>query len=473
MELPSENEIIKSICEDSFYEFLKFSWPELEPTTELINNWHIEYLCNLFQKEMERIAENKPNTKDIIINIPPRTLKSTIVSVMLNAWAWAKYPHLKFIGCSFSGNLAVEHAVKSRRLIEGEFYRNKWGIDFKMTTDQNVKSFFENSKTGFRKGVGTGGTLTGSGCDVLVVDDILNPEESYSEVEREKANRWYKETAYNRLNNPEVGLRIIIMQRLHEEDLTGWCLKYQPDKYNFICLPATSEGNISPSELSKNYEDGFLFKKRLNKNVLDDFKQTLGSFGYSGQYLQNPMPAGGGIFKREWFKYYKQMPEVKRSVWVWDTAVKKGEENDFSAGILICEGVDNNFYVPKIRRERVEYPELKRLIPQEFNADKSNYVLIEDKSSGQQLIQELKTSLPLPIIPVEVVKDKVTRANLVSPLVEAGFVYLPEGASWISDFIFELCNFPKAKHDDQVDAFCHGLNYLKNKQENKVSVTWI
>lgn len=452
--------IQKELYERSYYDFFIGAWDILEPTNPLDENWHIKYLCDLLQAELERIIAGRAKTQDIIINIPPRTLKSSIVTVLFNAWVWARYPHIRFISCSYSGSMAMELSVKTRRVLESTWYQSFWADKFNLCTDQNVKSFFENDKSGFRKAVGAGGSLTGSGCDIMLIDDILNPEQAHSDVERENANRWYKETAYSRLNNPKTGVRIIIMQRLHEDDLTGWCLKNQPKRYNQICIPATDDGHISPPELSKYYDAGYMFPSRLGKQYLDEIKAAVGSYGYAGQYMQSPSPLGGGMFRREWFRYYSILPKTKRKVWAWDTAVKAKSQNDYTCGILISEGHQGGFYIEKVVRLRLEYPEVKRLVLQEYQASMSNAVLIEDKSSGQELIQEFKRGITIPLIPLQPLADKITRASIVSPSVEAGNVLLSEGAQWVADFIHELTTFPNSRHDDQVDAFVYALDWL-------------
>ena len=207
----TQTDLVRSICKDSYYEFFNIAWEVLEPTTALIPNWHIKYLCDLLQCEIERIANDKPKDRDIIINVPPRSLKSSIATVFLNAWAWIKYPQLKFITASYSEKLAVQHSVATRRLIESEWYREHFGYSFKLTSDQNVKSWFENDKTGMRKAVGVGSGITGSGGDVIIADDPINPDLAMSEVERKNCIEWYNQTLYSRLNNQAIGLKVVVM----------------------------------------------------------------------------------------------------------------------------------------------------------------------------------------------------------------------------------------------------------------------
>jgi len=463
MQIPELSEINKELCKREYYEFFKQSWNILNPFDNLVDNWHIKYLCNILQSEILRIVNYKPKLKDIIINIPPRSLKSSIVNIFLNAWAWTFAPHLKFLSASYSGDLAVEMAVKTRRLIDSDWYQEKWGEVVSFAQDQNVKSRFENTRGGSRKSTGVGGTITGAGGDVIIIDDPLNPLDAHSEVKRKEAITWFKETMYSRLDNQKIGIRIIIMQRVHEEDLTGWLLKTQPEKWEHICIPVTDDYEIKPKNLAKFYKDGFFFPGRFSQEVLNDSKKVMGSYGYAGQMGQRPAPEGGGIFKREWFKYYQELPKIKRKLWSWDTAAKAKEENCYTVGQLWGIGVEG-FYLIDLIRKKMQYPELKRIILNAYESSPASGVLIEDKSSGQSVIQDLKNSTTLPILEIQPVKDKTTRAHLASPTVEAGKCFLPQGAEFIPDFLSELAIFPNGQFDDQVDSFTQFINYINSKQ---------
>jgi len=459
----SKQDLIRSICKDSYYEFFNIAWEVLEPTTELIQNWHIKYLCDKLQAEVERIANKKPKDKDIIINIPPRSLKSSITTIFLNAWAWIKYPHLKFIAASFAQELANSLSMSTRRLIESNWYQEHFGNIFKLTTDQNTKSWFENDKGGMRKAVGVGSGITGMGADVICVDDALNPQMADSEAERINCLEWYDKTLFSRLNNQNIGLRVVIMQRLHENDLTGHLLGKRASYYKHICIPVENTEMISPKYLVGKYENGLFFPKRFPLSSLQEYKSNLGSYGYSGQMLQSPSPEGGGIIKQEWWKYYTNLPNTKRKIWSWDTAVKTGTQNDYSVGILFGE-TDTGYYLIDCVRGKWEYPELKRMVQACNNKHKADTILIEDKSSGQQIIQDLQRGTNLPIINFKTDKDKQARVRICSSTIESGRVFLPENAEWLVDFLKEFNNFPNAKHDDIVDSTTQGLIYLTREK---------
>ena len=465
----SKTDLVRSICEDSYFEFFNIAWGVLEPTTKLISNWHIKYLCDMLQAEVERIVAGKPKDKDIIINIPPRSLKSSITTVYLNAWAWIKYPHLKFITASYNQELANSLSMASRRLIESDWYHKHFGHIFKLTTDQNTKSWFENNNGGMRKAVGVGSGITGMGADVICVDDALNPQMADSEAERINCLEWYDKTLFSRLNNQDIGIRIVIMQRLHQNDLTGHLLNKRAMYYKHICIPVENTELISPKELVGNYVNGLFFPKRFPASSLPEYKSNLGAYGYSGQMLQSPSPKGGGIIKQEWWKYYTDLPNINHKVWSWDTAVKTGTQNDYSVGILFGEA-ENGYYVIDFIRGKWEYPELKRMVQACNNKHIAETILIEDKSSGQQLIQDLKRGTNLPIINFKTDRDKKARVRVCSGTIESGRVFLPENASWLVDFLKEFNNFPNAKNDDIVDATTQGLIDLNNKKYITVDV---
>jgi len=224
----------KKLCELSFYEFFKQAWHVVEPSIELSTNWHHKYLCDILQKEAERIIANKPKTKDIVINIPFRSTKSLLVTVMFPVWAWIKNPKFRFITASYSAELSIEHATRSRDVINSEWFKDRWGEVFHIKKDQNLKARYENNFLGVRRATSVGGTVTGQGGDFLLVDDPVSPQHAASEVERENANEWYRTTFYSRLNNPLTGIRIVIMQRIHDNDLSGFLLSGGKTEPEFI-----------------------------------------------------------------------------------------------------------------------------------------------------------------------------------------------------------------------------------------------
>lgn len=239
--------------EGSYYDFFKAAWPILEPSNPFIDNWHFKYICGVLQQEIERISRGEEKTTDLIFNVPPRSGKSMMVSIMLCPWAWIRFPWMRFINSSYDRDLSTDHLVNSRDVIQSGWYQRMWSKRFQMAGDQNLKGFFRNTSRGYRIAASVGGGVAGKGADVIIADDLVNPKSSYYETERDGANRHYDQDLYNRLNNPNVGLRIIIAQRTHEDDTSGHAMKMNPDGYRRIVIPADDEFPVFPEELAKNY----------------------------------------------------------------------------------------------------------------------------------------------------------------------------------------------------------------------------
>ena len=261
-----------------------------------------------------RIIRKEEKTKDIIVNIPPRASKSLITSVFLLPWMWINDPSLPMISVSFDEDLSLLNAQYSKDIMNNPEFQELFGDCFQIRKDQNSKGFFMNDKGGFRLSKTTGSNITGHKGVVIVVDDPQNPKTAESAVNRQAVIDYYTRALYNRLTPINLGVRIIIMQRLHEEDLTGYLLKNNPDDYLHICLPATESHLINPPEYSKYYKDGLLDPIRLSAKTLLSFRKTLGERGYSGQYDQSPAPLEGGIWKREWYYTVISTIYIERSV---------------------------------------------------------------------------------------------------------------------------------------------------------------
>lgn len=456
-ELALLDEVERRRCEKSYYEFFKRAWRELEPQTPLVDNWHIKYLCDLIQAEIERIVQREPKTTDLIVNIPPRSAKSYIFSILLCAWAWTRFPHLKFISSSHSKALSIDHCVKGRRVIESAWYRRNWGHVFELAGDQNVKSHFENNKGGVRMAFSVGASPVGHGADVIVADDLLNPDEAESEVERTNANNHYDNALFSRLNDQEIGIRINVQQRLHVDDPTGHILKKAPDMYRKICLPVEfDEEMVSPPELKPLYEEGLFFKRRFTPRFISSLKANMQPRIYAGQYQQRPVPAGGNIFKREWFRFYRshELPSgLKNQAMSWDMSFKEKTHNDWVVG-LVGAKKEGNLYILSRFRRHMGLPETIRAVVEMMSAyPLAKRVWIEDKANGPGIIKTLKGKIP-GIYAVNPEGSKTERAHAITWIIESGNVWLPhpDEAPWVEEFLAELLAFPDGKHDDQVDA---------------------
>ena len=451
----------KTLCEMSFYEFFKQAWHIVEPAIELSSNWHHKYICDALQEEAERIIAKKPKTKDIIINVPFRSTKSLIVTVMFPVWSWIKDPKLRFITSSYSANLSIELATKSRDIIFSEWFKSRWGTIFHIKKDQNLKERYENNHMGMRRATSVGGTVTGQGGDFLIVDDPLSPQMANSATERENANEWYRTTFYSRLNSPKIGVRIIIMQRVHEDDLSGFLLDRETRlNYNHICIPATIDGEVKPKKLENFYDkNGLFWEERFGQDVLDDYKKALGSYGYAGQLMQTPTPLDSGMIRQEWFKIdrYREDGVVN---FVIDPAYTANQKNDPSA-LLAYIYKDNKWQIIDCTNVYKEFPDLVKFIPQWVTKNgytNKSRIFVEPKASGKSIVQTLIRETGLNVREDKPpTKDKVARVADISATLESGRVGLLQG-SWNNEFLDQLTKFPSAKHDDMVDCLVMAVN---------------
>ena len=460
-----------AIYKKSFYRFTLDAFKTLHNGQELTPNWHIEYLCKRLQKEAYRIVEGNKRNKHLLINVPPRTLKSELVNVFFSVYCWILNDSIQFISSSYSASLSITLSTQSRRLIESDWFIKHFP-DVQLSKDENTKSRYTTTNSGLRYSTSTGGTVTGMGADIIVIDDPQNPQLARSDIERDNANRFFNETLRSRLNNPDIGIFIVIMQRLHENDLTGMLLDKEPHNWEYICLPAEVSDVVRPKELKKNYVDGLLFPERLSKETLKSFKLGLGSYGYSGQYEQLPSPSEGGIFKSDWFNVIKELPHnLKAFDLKWDfyldTAYTAKQENDATA--MLCAAFHNNdLFIREVRAVRLEFPELIKEIESFVIVNgytNRSRIYVEPKASGKSIVQMLKRSTGLNVLEDKPpAQDKVSRASSVSAFVESGRVNLLNGR-YIDSFLNELKSFPNGNHDDQVDVLVMAIDKNTNRRK--------
>lgn len=460
----SQDSLIRDICRESFADFVKEFWSEINTET-LSWNWHMQYLCDELQKVAENLFEGKPREYDLIINISPGSSKSTICSQMFPAWCWTRMPQCSVIGASYSQHIAMNNSRKQRDIIRSEKYKRLFGISIRR--DQDGKSYFINSAGGYRYAVGIGGSVTGMHGHFLIVDDPLNPREANSDKDLENANIFMSETLPSRKINKETTVTILIMQRLHENDCTGHIIALDEgsDKkdYKLICLPAEVAENINPPELRANYVNGLMDPVRLNKGVLEIFRKQLGEYAYAGQFMQSPVPREGALFTPENIMLVSALPgPIDKVIRYWDKAGTQGA-GCYTAGVKIARLRDGAFIILDCVRGQWEAFRRNKIIYQTAQMDGYNCEIameVEPGSGGKEsaLIsaKELagyKLTLDKPV------GDKVTRAEPFSSQVAAGNVYMLQG-DWNNKFIEELRMFPNSKYKDQVDAVSAGFNML-------------
>lgn len=441
-----------------FRKFIKKSFEHLNPATTFIYNWHIdclsEYLLACYHRKIKRL----------IINVPPRTTKSTICSQAFPAFILGLDPSLRFMGISHSEDVSLDNSVKTRQLMESEWYKTLFP-NTAIRTDQNQKSRFDTMQNGYRMATTTQRGAAGKGANFICPDDYLNTKMAQSDQERETALNDYGTNIVTRLNDKARDVIIIIEQRLHDRDLTGKLIA-ENQGYTHLCLPAIFEDKkiISFGNFHKEIEAGDLLDKvALSKPVLQGLLFALGSDGFAGQYMQSPVAAGGNIIKLNWFKRYNQDQEREYDTIIVsaDTAYKEDQLNDPSA-LLVFGIIGNDIYLIDVLNKRMEYPELKRQLINLLDKCNPDYTLIEDKASGQSLIQELKAT-KYAVVAIKPEGNKIVRLHNCAGLVENGKVYLPEKAEWLFDFEQQIIKFPKAAHDDMVDGFSQCLNWFKTR----------
>ena len=442
--------------------FVRWAWPVLEPSTPYIENWHIAAIC----EHLQALVEDKLAANGLIVTVPPGSAKSRLVSVMLPAWQWINEPSWTGIFASGNPRVASRDSMLTRTLIGSAWYRQKFGITWGMRDDQDAKTLFTNTLRGFRMATTSGSRVTGDRAHALFVDDPLDAQDAYSKAAREAVIVWYSQAFGNRLNDLRTGKRCVIQQRLHTEDLVGFLLGTERNEWEHLCIPmefeesrafTTSIGWTDP----RTTDGELMFPERFPAEIVAQERQRLGISGYAGQMQQRPSAAEGELFRRGCLQLVPpdQLPKITNIVISLDTAFSEKQTADYSVAVVLGQH-DRGVLILDVIRGRYAYPQLKAVTTELAARWMPSAVLVEDKASGQSLIQSLRQETVLPVWPVTVDGDKVSRAHVVTPTWEAHRIFAPAGSPWLDDFESELYAFPKAPHDDQTDAFVQGVRYL-------------
>lgn len=483
--------------EESLYTFLQSGWRFIDPAP-FTPGWPLEAVC----EHLEAVADGE--IKRLIINIPPRCSKSTITSICFPAWVWAQPesrwsatsgPGVPFLCGSYAEKLALRDSVKCRRLIESPWYQARWGDRFTLTTDQNTKSRFDNSRQGTRLITSVEASITGEGGNIIIIDDPNNAKEVLSPATIEATIEWWDGSVSTRLNDRKTGAFIIIQQRLGEEDLTGyvldkhhgdWChlmlpMRYEPDRKFYNTL-----GWADPRE-----EVGdLLWPERFPEKEADELARDLGPWRAAGQLQQRPEPRGGGIIKRDWWKLWNEptYPAFDFIVASLDTAYTTKTENDPSAmsvwgvysGDTVAQSVKNNVGGDVVRtytqqpprvmmtyawQERLELHELIDRVTKVCKQMRVDILLIENKASGLSVAQEIRRLFGHENFMVQLVDpqgaDKLARLYSVQHLFAEGMIFAPN-KEWAEMVIAQVGTFPRGKHDDLVDTVSMSLRHLRD-----------
>jgi predicted phage terminase large subunit-like protein len=470
--IPPLDDIRYALAEKSLADFTRIGWRYIDPA-DYLGNWHIDAMS----EHLEAVADG--HIRRLIINIPPRHMKSLMVSVSFPAWIWAQQkrspltgPGIGFLSTSYAQNLSVRDNVKCRRLIDSPWYQRGWGDRFALTSDQNTKIRFENDKGGYRIASSVDGTATGDGGHIVTIDDPISAREALSPTVRAAANDWFDNTMSTRLNDPKTGAYIIIMQRLHEDDLVGHVLakagQEDAEDWTVLCLPARYERDhprVYAADPRKT--DGeLLWKERIGEPQLRSVEASLGSYGAAGQLQQRPAPREGGMLKRSWFKVIPAAPARLERVRAWDlaaTVAEPGTDPDWTAGVKMGKDAEGYFYILDCNRFRESPAIVERTIKNTASQDGRMCRIRVPQDPGQAGKSQAKALVRMlsgyPVKAVQPTGSKEARATPFAAQAEAGNVFVVEG-EWNGAFFDEVEVFPFGKHDDQVDAAADAFNEL-------------
>jgi predicted phage terminase large subunit-like protein len=466
-------------CVASLRQFVEAAWPLVEPATLFAANWHIDAICDYLQ------AASRGEIRRLLINVPPRHMKSLAVSVFWPAWWWTFAPHIRFLSASYGASLAERDAIKSRDLLRSRWYRERWpGLELK--GDVNRTSRYENSASGYRIATSVGGEATGEGGDVIIIDDPHKTEEALSATARARVIDWHDGTLGFRFNDPKTGVEVVVMQRLHEQDLAGHLL--ERSGWTHLCLPARYEPAhpfVWPADPRTEVGE-LLWPAHVPEPELKRIEETMGSFRVAGQLQQRPAAQEGELLKRAWWRFYEpnllnddqldRLPRFQQIIASWDTAFKDTTTSDYVVGqVWGIHGADR--YLLYSYRQKASLQQTKDAMRAAHTWVEQRWpriphrILIEKSANGVEIIAELQRELP-GVLPITVTADKTTRAMAASPPLEAGNIHLPgravpgsasgyQAADWVAQLIEEAASFPNGRHDDQIDAYSQAINYAR------------
>jgi predicted phage terminase large subunit-like protein len=461
--VPTYSTFLNAILRQHFPSFVRKVFLTVNVGDRFVPGRHIDAICH----QLLRMREGE--IRRLIVNLPPRSLKSLIASVAYPAWLLGNNPSTRIIVASYSDDLTRRLARDFRRVVEAPWYRAVFPamqIDARKNTEAEVAT----TASGFRYATSVGGTLTGRGGDVIIIDDPIKPMDAASEAERRRVNEWFDSTVISRLDDPATGMIAIIMQRVHEDDLSGHLL--EKGGWHHLRLPAiATEDELVPLDGRRTWRrcaGDLLEPGRAAADHLDEARRSLGSHLFEAQYQQDPIPAGGTLIRAEWLLTCPAgaMPnarEFDQVVQSWDVASKVGGRNDWS--VCTTWGIHGRqYYLLHVLRERMEFPDLLHRASELALQYSAHRVLVEDASSGSALAQALRLGSRGAVIAIKPKLDKPARVQRASAVFEAGRVTLPADAAWLTEYRRELLAFPGGRHDDQVDSTSQFLIWAEEKR---------
>lgn len=474
--LPDMDMVQAEKARRNLHYYTRCIWPILEPGRAFVDNWHIGAICEHLE------AVKKRQIKRLLINMPPRFMKSLLIAVAFPTWVWIDNPEHRWIFSSYSGVLSTRDNLKGRRVIDSDWYQKRYGHIYQLTTDQNVKNKYENNRTGVRMSTSVGGVGTGEGGDTLVVDDPHNVLEAgkESDVSREEVWTWWTETMSSRYNDQKTGAAVGVMQRVHEQDWAGRIL--EQGGWEHLMIPmrweegrskVTSLGFVDPRKT-----DGELaWPARFDEDAVARLEKELGSYAAAGQLQQNPTPREGGMFKKSaWGMYHcspQQMAAQCEEIIISGDLTFKGAAGSDYVSLQVWGRKGANKYVLARVTERMTFGQTKKALTRLAAEWPQNIaVVIEDKANGPAVMDDMKDVIP-GLVAVDPQGGKIARANSIEAQHEAGNIYGPDpsipGCEWITELIDVCAKFPLVAHDDDVDAFTQAIIWFKTKEGLKRS----
>lgn len=469
----------KRLAEQSLFHFTRQAFSVIEPGNKFSSNWHIELICDALEAVTHREIDN------LLLNVPPGCMKSILVSVMWPAWLWITDPQARILSASYGEDLSTRDAMKTREIITSEWFQNNWS-HVQISKGQDTKTHYANTETGWRLATSVGGRGTGLHPSYKIVDDALNASQAASDAERQRATDWFFGTLATRGASRQAQT-VVVAQRLHERDVCGEILERMPEQYEHICLPMRYEPTRAKQTKvlkltdPRSVDGALLWPELFPEKVVKQLESALGEYGSAGQLQQRPAPSGGGIIKTSKIQKWpagKELPVFDYVVQSWDTAFTEKTTGDPSAmtvwGTARYEGKQIAILLDCFA-ERMGYPALKKRVLEEWkscygeSARRADTILVEQKASGQSILQDLRqTGIPARAYnPGKA--DKMVRTHAVAPLFDAGIVYIPESTknkgefvTWAQPLLKEAEVFPNGAHDDLWDTTTQGLIYLKD-----------
>jgi predicted phage terminase large subunit-like protein len=456
----NQRALLHAILRQDFEAFVRKVFYTLCPGQRFIPVWFIRAIVY----QLERIRRGE--IKRLIINLPPRSLKSIIASVAYPAFLLGHDPTKRIICASYSSELANKHSNDFRAVLNSAWYQTIFP-ETRVGRFKDSETEIELTQRGFRLATSVGGTLVGRGGDFVIVDDPLKSQDALSDAKRSAANEWIGNTVISRLDDKRTGAIVIVMQRLHMDDLTGFVLR-QSDEWIVLSLPAIAEQHetipLSDGVCHHRQPGDLLSPEREPLKELDNIRRQQGSDLFSAQYQQTPVPPGGAMIKRRWMRRYTELPLRSSRLLIlqaWDTASKGGPDNDWSVCTTWIWTKDLEWYLIDVWRGRVDYPGLKAKVEELAHHWSPDQVLIEEAGTAIALITELRGRVR-GILSIKPDRDKISRMAVASAIFESGHVFLPERAPWLPEFELELFSFPGSRYDDQIDSVSLVLCYGKS-----------